>query len=177
MDWKTLKSEYLISNKWVKLRKDQVVLPSGKEIDDFFVIERPNLIHVIAITKEGLFVLEKQYRYAIHQECYEICAGMIEEGETPLEAAQRELLEETGYSGGTWKELGKMSIDPSNMTDISYSFVAFGVEKVTEQRLDETEVIDVQLFTKDEVLKLMLEEKIISGLMLAPLWKYFSNNK
>lgn len=70
-----------------------------------------------------------------------------------------------------------MSIDPSNMTDISYSFIAFGVEKVNEQRLDETEVIDIQLFTKEEVFKLMLEEKIISGLMLAPLWKYFSNNK
>lgn len=177
MEWKTIKKDYLISNKWVKLRKDHVVLPSGKEIDDFYVIERPNLIHVIAITKDGKFILEKQYRYTAHQECYEICAGMIEDGETPIEAAKRELLEETGYAGGEWREYGKMAIDPSNMTDISYAFVATGVEKISEQHLDETENIQIEMLSKDEVKKLMTEGKIISGLMLAPLWRYFSENK
>lgn len=175
MSWLKKKSDYIISNKWVRLRKDHVMLPDNTEIDDFYVIERPNLVHVIAITIDNQFILEKQYRYAIDMDCYELCAGIIEPNETPLEAAKRELLEETGYSGGEWTPYGEYAIDPSNMTDISYAFVAKGVKKVREQKLDSTESLEVELVSREKLVKLIRSNQIISGLMLAPLWRFIAN--
>lgn len=177
MFWQKHNSEYLISNKWVRLRKDHVILPNKREIEDFYVIERPNLVHVIAITSDNQYILEKQYRYAINRECYEICAGLIEQGETPLEAAKRELLEETGYAGGNWIPYGEYAIDPSNMTDISYAFIAKGVCKIRKQNLDPTELISVETVSSNELFNLLQSGKIVSGLMAAPLWRYFAENK
>lgn len=89
MAWKQLGKEYLIKNSWITVRKDHVLQPSGVEIDDFYVIERPKMIHVIAITEKGFYVFEKQYCYAINRECLEVCAGLVEPKETPLQAAER----------------------------------------------------------------------------------------
>lgn len=177
MSWKQLHKEHVIKNQWVSVRKDHVLLESGVEIDDFYIIERPNLVHVIAITKDGLFVCEKQYRYAINKDCLEICAGMIEANETPLEAAQRELLEETGYAGGQWTLIGRHAIDPSNMTEVSYSFLAEGVELSQSQKLEETEFIDVILLDREEIIKRLQNGEIISSLMATPLWQYLYNQK
>ena len=100
MKWTILSSKYLIKNKWLTVRQDHVRMPSGVEMDDYFVLDYPDWINVIAITKEGKFVIERQYRHGTQSIDYEICAGTLENGEDPLEAAKRELLEETGYIGG-----------------------------------------------------------------------------
>lgn len=177
MSWKKNNSEFIISNKWVRLRKDHVTLPNNTEIDDFYVIERPDLVHVIAITEDNQFILERQYRYAIDKNCYEICAGLVEPGETPIAAAKRELMEETGYSGGIWIPYGEYAIDPSNMTDVSYAFVARGVTKKVEQKLDKTEQLSVEIVSYEELVQLIESGSIISGLMLAPLWRFIAENK
>ena len=177
MGWKQLGKEYVIKNKWVTIRKDHVLLPSGVEIGDFYVIERPRMIHVIAITENGKFVFEKQYRYAINRECLEICAGLVEPNETPLQAAQRELLEETGYAEGKWQLLNEHAVDPSNMTEISYSFLALGVTKVSEQHLEKTEVIETVLLSEEEVKQALFRGDIVSSLMAAPLWQYLYSIK
>lgn len=173
MGWKHIDKEYVIHNKWISVRKDHVLLPSGIEIDDFYVIERPKLVHVIAITKEGEFVFEKQYRYAINRTCLEICAGIVEPNETPLEAAQRELFEETGYACGEWELLSEYAVDPSNMTEISYSFLARDVVKISGQQLDKTENLETLLLNKAEVKEALIKGEIVSSLMAAPLWHYF----
>lgn len=172
MGWKQLNKEYLIHNKWISVRKDHVLLPSGVEIDDFYVIERPKLVHVIAVTQDGQLVFERQYRYAINRTCLEICAGIIEPNETPLEAAKRELLEETGYAGGEWTLLGEYAVDPSNMTEISYSFLAKDVIKVSGQKLDQTEELETLLLSKKEVIDALKRGDIVSSLIAAPLWQY-----
>lgn len=95
--WEVLKNEYLFKRPWLTVRKDSVKIPSGEVNDEFYVLEYPDWVNVIAITDESRFVLEKQYRHGLGKTCYEIPAGVIEEGESPLEAAKRELQEETGY--------------------------------------------------------------------------------
>ena len=100
--WKILKSEYLFQRPWLTARRDHIQLPDGRENPEFYVLEYPDWVNVIAITKDGQFVMERQYRHALGKTCYELPCGVMEQGEEPLEAVKRELMEETGYGGGEW---------------------------------------------------------------------------
>ena len=92
--WEIIESEYLIRRPWLTARRDRVKLPTGVEIPEYYILEYPDWVNVIAITKEGKFVLVRQYRHGIKETRYEICAGVCETGEEPLLSAQRELYEE-----------------------------------------------------------------------------------
>ena len=173
MKWKKLSSEYLIKRPWLTARRDQVELPDGRIVPEYYVLEYPDWVNVIAITKDGQFVMERQYRYGANSVNFEIPCGVMEEGETPLKAAQRELQEETGYGGGNWRELMCISANPTSMTNKTYCFVAEGVEKMAGQNLDSTEDLEVHLLSHDKVLSLLKNNEIIQSLMIAPLLKYF----
>lgn len=120
--WDILDSDYLLKERWLTVRKDHVRMPSGVEMDDFYVLEYPDWINVVSITEEGKFVIERQYRHGTQSVEYELCAGIIEEGESPMAAAQRELLEETGYSGGEWQLYCISTPNPSAMTKSTIPF-------------------------------------------------------
>ena len=171
--WKTLSSEYIMRRPWLTARKDRVELPTGAIIDEYYVLEYPDWINVTAITPEGSFVFVHQYRYALGKTVNEICAGVCEEGEEPLHAAQRELMEETGFGGGDWEEWMTLSANASTMNNLTHCYLARGVKRQGERHLDNGEDIDVVLFSRDEVLKMLKRGEIWQSLMAAPLWKLF----
>ncbi|MEE1232458.1 MAG: NUDIX hydrolase [Phocaeicola sp.] len=172
--WEILESEYLIRRPWLTARRDHVRLPDGVENKEYYVLEYPDWVNVIAITVDGKFVMERQYRHGLQWTGYEICAGVCESGENPLEAAKRELWEETGFGGGEWKLQMTISANTSTMTNLCHCFVATGVERISEQHLEATEDISVHLLTVDEVRNLLVGNEIRQALMAAPLWKYFA---
>lgn len=172
--WKVLGSEYLFQRPWLTVRKDCVQIPSGEVNDEFYILEYPDWVNVIAITEDGQFVMEKQYRHGLGKTCYEIPAGVIEEGETPLDAAMRELQEETGYGDGTWRELMTLTGNASTTNNLSHCFIATGVRKISGQHLDRTEDIQVCLLSKNDVLDLLMSDQVKQSLMAAPLWRYFA---
>lgn len=143
ISWQTLSSEYLIKRPWLTARRDVVRLPNGVVQDEYYVLEYPDWINVIALTRDGRMILERQYRHALGETSYEIVAGVMEQGESPEEAARRELLEETGYSGGEWTHLMDLSANPSTMTNLCHCFLAVGVEPTGHQHLDRTEYLEV----------------------------------
>ena len=171
-EWKVLESEYLVRRPWLTARRDRLELPDGRIIPEYYVLEYPDWVNVIAITKDGQFVMERQYRHAARKISLELPCGVMEEGETPLEATQRELLEETGFGGGQWKKLMELSPNPSAMSNTTHCFLAIGVEKIAEQHLDETEELSVLFMTKEEVKRMLNENQICQALMVAPLYKY-----
>ncbi|MBO4721306.1 MAG: NUDIX hydrolase [Muribaculaceae bacterium] len=175
MRWKTLNSKYLIRRPWLTARRDVVQLPNGEINDEFYVLEYPDWINVIAITDDDHFVFVRQYRYALDLDSTELCAGVIEPGETPEQGARRELLEETGYGGGEWQEIMTIGQNPSTCNNLTHCFIATGVKKLQDQQLDRTEDIEVLLLTRQEVLDLLNSNTLKQALMLAPLWRYFYN--
>ena len=134
--WTILESEYLIRRPWLTARKDRVRLPNGAENEEYYVLEYPDWVNVIALTRDGRFLMERQYRHGLQLTCYEICAGVCEPGETPLQSAQRELYEETGYGGGTWTPWMDISANTSTMTNLTHCFLATDVEPVSTQHLE-----------------------------------------
>ena len=172
--WEILSTEYLIRRPWLTARRDHVKLPTGVENPEFYVLEYPDWVNVIAITKEGEFVMIRQYRHGLGETRYELCAGVSEEGEDPMESARRELYEETGYGGGEWQLWMTISANPSTTNNLTYCYLATGVERMSTQHLEETEDITVHLLTEAEVKELLVNDEIRQALMAAPLWKYFS---
>lgn len=173
-EWTVLESEYLIRRPWLTARKDRVLLPTGVENDEYYVLEYPDWVNVIAITRDGMFLMERQYRHGLQLTCYEICAGVCEKGETPLQAARRELYEETGYGGGQWTHWMDLSPNPSTNNNLCHCFLATGVERISDQHLEQTEDIEIELLTPEEVQRLLQEDQVKQALMAAPLWKYFA---
>ena len=177
MKWKTLKSEYIIRRPWLTARRDTVELPTGVVNDEYYVLEYPTWVNVIAVTGGGEYVMIRQYRHGIGRTGTEIVAGVCEEGEQPVDAARRELMEETGYSGGTWREVMTVSANTSTMNNLCHCFLATGVELAGSQHLDRTEDIEVLLMAENDVLDLLKEGGIMQSLMAAPLWKHFYEKK
>ena len=171
--WTLLDSEYLIRRPWLTARRDRVRLPDGKEMDEYYVLEYPEWCNIIALTKDGKMLIERQYRHAQQIVGYEIPAGVIEEGETPLQAAQRELYEETGYTGGQWEQFMVISPNAGACTNHSTTFIATGVEHTSSQHLEPTEDIAVVEMTIEEVWQKLRNDEFHQSLMAAPLWKYF----
>lgn len=171
--WTTLSSEYLIQRPWLTARRDRVRLPNGTEHDEYYVLEYPDWVNIIAITAEGQLLLERQYRHARQLVAYELPAGVIEPEESPLEAARRELYEETGYTGGEWSHFMTICPNAGACNNVSHTFLAKGVEKTSTQHLEATEDIAVYELTHEEVWQCLQQGEFHQALMAAPLWKYF----
>ena len=141
------------------------------------MLEYPDWVNVRALTEDGQFVMERQYRHGLRKTCFEIPAGVMEKGETPLEAAKRELMEETGYGEGEWTNIMNVSGNSSTTNNISHCFVAKGVKKISGQHLDSTEDLEIVLLSRDQVKDLMVNDQIRQSLMAAPLWRFFAEEK
>ena len=175
--WETISSEYLFTRPWLTVRHDQVRLPDGRINPEFYVLEYPGWVNIIAITKERQFIMVRQYRPGIGETCLELCAGVREEEDaSPLISAQRELLEETGYGGGEWSEFARVAPNASAMNNYSYCFIAENVEKIGEQSLDISEDLTVHHFSFEELKEQLEKGNIVQATMAAALWKYMATH-
>lgn len=171
--WEVLHSEYVMRRPWLTARREHVRLANGKEAPEFYILEYPDWINVTAETEDGNMVMIRQYRHGVQRTDFELCAGVVEPGEDPMDAARRELLEETGFGGGEWVKLCVVAPNPSTQTNYTHCFLAKGVRKIQDQALDGAEDIEVRIISKQALLDMMKKDEIIQALMLVPLWKYF----
>ncbi len=172
--WEVISSEYLFKRNWMTARGDHVKLPTGAEIPEYYVLEYPDWVNIVAITRQGQFVMVRQYRHGLQQTHYEICAGVCEAGEAPLASAQRELYEETGYGHGQRSLLMTVSANASTMSNLTHCYLAVDVEPISTQHLESTEDLTVHLLSPAQVKSLLLNDEVKQSLMAAPLWKYFA---
>jgi len=177
--WKLLDSEFLVDAPWLKVAKETCELPNGKVIDDFYTLWQPDWVLILARTKEGKWVMTEQYRHGTGKIALEFPAGIIDKGETPEEAAVRELQEECGYgigegrcplSGGHDKSngdftgscaslrmtnnaityLGSFPVNPDRHRGKFHVVFIDGVERLGKTSFDDTEDIETFLYTDEE---------------------------
>ncbi len=151
-----ISSEEVYSGKFLHLKKDIVKLPDGNSTSREYLIH-PGAVAIMPILNDGRILLERQFRYPVDAAMIEIPAGKLEVGEDPLLCAQRELLEETGYSAKSWEFLGRIHPVISYATETIDIYLAKDLT-LGERSLDEGEFLDVFAATLDE-----MHEWIASG--------------
>ena len=161
--WERLESERLLETPYFALRSDRLRLPGGAVKDPYYVVERPDAAIIFPLTREGEVVLVRQYRPPLERMELGLPAGLVEEGEKPEAAARRELLEETGYSGGEWELLGALASSPSLKDNWAYLFLARGVEESAAPDPDEHELVEVVEVAVEDLPGLVRVGEIVSS--------------
>lgn len=152
--WETLKVEEVFSAKpWIRLSVEQVRLPDGRVIDDYYQLRLVDCAIVFAKTKEGKVIMERQYKHGVRKVTLMLPTGGIEEGEEPLRAAQRELKEETGYVSEDWQSLGCLIHMGNQGGGKINMFRALGAEQVTQPKTSDLEEMEIVLMDEKELIE------------------------
>jgi ADP-ribose pyrophosphatase len=161
--WERLRSERLFETPYFALRYDRLRLPDGAIKDPYYIIERPDAAIIFPLTRENDVVLVRQYRPPLERMELGLPAGLVEEGEKPEVAARRELLEETGYSGGEWEPLGALASSPSLKDNWAYLFLARGVQETSAPDPDEHELVETLRVPVGELFDLVRAGELVSS--------------
>ena len=169
--WKIKDTERILDTEYVKVDKDDVILPQGREIKDFYKVTIKDCAAIVAITPNNQIILKKEYRHCYGQDLIEIPAGVLEDGENPLETAKRELQEETGYRSEKWTYLGKTVESSAKLTNYMYIYLAEDCEKVSDQKLDYGEDIEVIEVSLNEAVEMIMNNEIICSSSIGAILK------
>jgi 8-oxo-dGTP pyrophosphatase MutT (NUDIX family) len=171
MKWKISSSKYLVKDKWLKLRADSCTMPDGNIIEPYYVFEYPAWVNILGITSDNNVILVKQYRHGIQEVVLELPCGCVEDnGESELEAAKRELLEETGYTSQNFFQTSIIYPNPANHNNKTYCFLATDLEKVSDISLDEGEDIETVLMPLDDFVKMFENNKFQQALHISCIY-------
>jgi 8-oxo-dGTP pyrophosphatase MutT (NUDIX family) len=171
LDWTRLDSRYVVRDDWLTLRADTYRLPDECEIAPYYIIEYRDWVNAVALTQNQEIVLVRQFRPGLGRTILEIPGGTTEPGESSmLEAAQRELLEETGYAGTDWIATGAIAPNPASHTNMMHCFLARDVERVCEPDPDDSEHLEVVLMPLDEFVTLAKRGELLQAVQLSSLF-------
>jgi 8-oxo-dGTP pyrophosphatase MutT (NUDIX family) len=171
LDWRLLGSCYVVKDRWVALRADTYRLPDGRVIEPCYVLEYRDWVNIVALTRKQEVVLVRQFRSGIGRTILELPGGTTDpEDSSPLAAARRELLEETGYAGEDFIKLGHVSANPANHNNLTYVFLAVDVERIRAPHLDQMEHLETVLMPLAEAIEAAKASELPQALHVAALF-------
>lgn len=175
---KCLKSEKVFAGKLLKVWRDEVLLPDGRE-EVREVIHHSGAAVIVPILDDGDFILIKQFRYALGEVTIEFPAGKLEFGEDPLTCARRELEEETGYLADDWQELFQLHPAPGYSDERLWIFLARNLH-AGKEKFDADEIVESVRMSQDDLWKRLRNGEITDAKTVAAICflkcAYFSDS-
>ena len=171
--WKRLASEAGPELPLFRVRYDTMQHPTSAEEFQRLVLETSDWVTVVAVTTDERIVMVEQYRFGVGELTVEPVAGMVDPGEDSLCTAKRELTEETGFGGGSWRYLGSVQANPAIHNNLCHHWLVEGVEAVQAPAPDPGEAIRVHLMTLDEIKECIEDGRLRHPLGLSALSRVF----
>lgn len=156
--------------KRISLLEQNIVLPSGNAITHT-TIQHPGASVILPITETGDIVVVRQFRPSLNKWMIELPAGTVEEGESTLQCAERELEEETGYSAKEYIALGQLTPMAGFCDEIQHLFIARHLEKTQRYQCDEDEEIEVSILSLATLEQYIIEGTITDAKTVSCLFK------
>ena len=171
--WTRTKTKEIADCRVFKVREDFCRRETDDAEHNFFVIESPDWVNVVALTKKKAVILIEQFRHGTQEITLEIPGGMVDGRENPETAARRELAEETGYESDEFIFLGKSRPNPAIQTNWMYHYLALNCEKTQETAFDEHESLITKVVSLAEIEKLIKGGEITHSLAISGFY-YFN---
>jgi ADP-ribose pyrophosphatase len=164
-------SQDIYEGRVINLRVDTIEVANGTNVRRE-VVEHPGAVVIVAIDEQGRLLWERQYRYPIDKELFELPAGTLEQGEDPALCASRELAEETGFRPGKLESLGAFYTAPGFCTEYMHAFQASDLQPATDSHLDDDEEIEVVRLSLEESLGRLDSGQVQDAKSIAALFLY-----
>jgi 8-oxo-dGTP pyrophosphatase MutT (NUDIX family) len=171
--WKVVRSEPGPELILFKTRFDWLANPRNRKIIRAVVLEAPDWVNVVALTPEKKILAVRQFRFGIRQLSLEIPAGLVDPGEAPLQAAKRELDEETGYTAREWKSLGWSYANPAFLTNRVHNFLALDAQRTGSPHLEEGEDLEAYELSLEEIERAIQSDSMRNSNTLLALARVF----
>ena len=165
-----LETEFLQNCAVFSVSRTLAKSPRTGESHSFYRIDSGDWVNIVPITPGGDIVLVKQYRHGLDDFTVETPGGMVDLGETPMEAAGRELLEETGYRAAEIVPLGGVNPNPALFGNTLHAFLGRDVERVAEVRNESTEETHVEVVSPAELRRLVIAGAVNHALVISVLY-------
>lgn len=170
MTWKVFGSRHVLRDRWISVRADDCLTASGVRVAPYYVLEYPDFVHVVALDSYDRVVLVRQYRHGIRKFSLELPGGTMDlADEDPIATARRELREETGYVGESFRLLASLSTDPAKLNNRLHLVLAESVVAAGPPTPDPAEEITTELVGCRAAYDLALGGKVLNAQHVALL--------
>lgn len=144
--WRVLDSDLILDSRWMRIERHRALTPKGVEVPEYYVLDVPDIVVILALTEQREAILVEQYRHGSRTVSLELPAGMVDPTDpSPRATAERELLEESGYRAGSLELLGRLHPSPARQANHSHCFLALNCRRVAEPEGDPSEDIRTHL--------------------------------
>jgi 8-oxo-dGTP pyrophosphatase MutT (NUDIX family) len=168
--WMVQQSTIVYAKKWLKVKEDKCLLPDGKIIHPYFVIDVPNFCNIVMVTNQDEIVMVEQYRHAAGIVSLELPGGMVEPGEDPILAAKREMEEETGYQSNHFELLYSIHPNPPLENNRAYFYLATQLTLTGKTAFDQYEDIKLVLVKKQDFIHRLLNNSFTHGVQVGAMF-------
>ncbi|MFN2190467.1 MAG: NUDIX hydrolase [Candidatus Promineifilaceae bacterium] len=158
--WKVLKQELVLEDPYVKVLMQDLQLPDGRIISDWPYVYTRDYVNVMVLDRDSNVMILEGYKHGLGRSNWQVVGGYLEPDEEPLNAIQRELLEETGYSAKDWLELGSYTVDANRHVGQGTFFLARNASRIAEPDHDDLEAFDILWVPLAELKKALFDGRV-----------------
>ena len=159
--WEVLSSKVALNQPpFLRVEMEHIRLPDGREIEEWPIVNARDYVNAVVLNESGQIMVLEGYKHGIGRSSWQVLGGYLEEGENPLDAVKRELLEETGYSSDDWQKLGSYIIDANRRVGVGHFYLARDARLTTEPDNDDLEQIEIKWVSQTEAQKALHDGRI-----------------